>query len=217
MNEELLQEQEEQVTAAPEQTEEPGSGPQMSFRELRERAERERARAERAEREYERLLKERESITRNTQAPQEPQLSEDDLVDRRYVDRKLGEYKTQMQTYQLKSSYPDFDQVVNDATVAELRRQDPEFLDLLQNTQDVYKAGSALYKQIKRLGVYTPDHYAENRARAQENIGKPKNISAAQPASKESPLNRAHNFENGLTPELRDQLYKEMNRFRQEY
>jgi hypothetical protein len=71
------------------------------------------------------------------------------------------------------------------------------------------------YKMIKLLNIHRDTSYDADKLKAQQNLAKPKSLSSIAPQKSESPLSHANAFANGLTPELKDQLVKEMFAARQ--
>lgn len=153
---------------------------------------------------------------------EEPNLSPDDLVEWRHVQRELNKVKEELNTYKqqsyqqsaetrIKTQYPDFDRVVNDTTIESLRENYPELAQSLNANPDVYSKAAAVYTLIKKFGLSPSDETLLERARIQENSKKPRPLSSISPQQGESPLSKANAFAQGLTDELRSQLLKEMH------
>lgn len=197
----------------------------LNFRNLREAK-------ERAERERDELMRRMQEIeARNQQlTPEdpEPNLNPDDLVEWKYVKKEINKLKQELKGYQqhssqasaearLKSQYPDFDKVVTKDTIEQLSQAEPELAATLRANTDLYGQAVSAYKLIKKLGLYQEDTYQEDRERAQRNAAKPKPLTSIAPQQGDSPLSRANAFANGLTPELKEQLRKEMMSARRGY
>ena len=62
----------------------------------------------------------------------------------------------QQQTHaaQLRSELPDLNQVVSPENEARLREEHPEIASLIDSAPDLYTAGKAAYKFIKKMGIY---------------------------------------------------------------
>jgi len=105
------------------------------------------------------------------------------------------------------AKFPDFDSVVNKASIQQLEKEEPEIFKALGLINDVETQGIASYKYIKK---FLPDAKENEIAkqRIQQNANKPKTLGAV---SGGSPLSQAGAFENGLTPALQKQLWAEMN------
>lgn len=142
------------------------------------------------------------------------------LVERR-VDRKfkkLEETIQKQQKYtretavesQLRRKYDDLDQVLTHDNIAALRELEPEISASLATVTDLKTQAISTYKIIKKMGIYKPDHYAADRNTAQRNVNKPRSLHSVGPQQGNSPLSQANAFANGLTPELKRKLYKEM-------
>lgn len=172
---------------------------------------------EKLERENQELINRLKQIEESKKAQHDP----DDLVPRRYVDEQLQEVKKQMYQasteYKLKAEYPDFDKVVNDATISRLKEKNPALAYAIGQVGDVYSQASAAYEAIKNLGIYTPDTFEKDRERAQHNASKPKSlqsINSNTSSAPGSPINHANAFAEGLTDDVKKQLWKEMNHYR---
>jgi hypothetical protein len=172
---------------------------------------------EKLERENQELINRLKQIEESKKAQHDP----DDLVPRRYVDEQLQEVKKQMHQasteYKLKVEYPDFDKVVNDATISRLKEKNPALAYAIGQVGDVYSQASAAYEAIKNLGIYTADTFEKDRERAQHNANKPKSlqsINSNNNSAPGSPINHANAFAEGLTEDHKKQLWKEMNHYR---
>ena len=112
----------------------------------------------------------------------------------------------------LQAKYSDFGSTVTRENIELLKQTEPEVADSLMNfADDPYKQASLAYKYIK---TYVPQKDAamtKDRKKAEENSKKPLSVQAV---GKSSPIGQAHQFENGLTSELKSQLWKEMQEIR---
>jgi len=198
------------------------------LREARERAERERDEALKMIRQMEERQREA------TQPEPEEDMgfgSDEELAEIRHLkkiakrqkelEKELSEYKKQATHMtaeaRLKATYKDLDKVLTDENISELSKTDPDLMASIQYNPDTYSKYSAAYKAIKRLGIYKEDKYEKERAKAQENIKKPRPLSSVSPQQGDSPLSKANAFANGLTQELKDSLVKEMQEARRKY
>jgi hypothetical protein len=158
-------------------------------------------------------------------------LRSDELVEGTHVnelDDELQQLKQQLlrqqqQSYnensklRLKAKFNDFEQVVNQETIEMLQVLQPEIAQTLNSTQDIYAAGVTAYNIIKNLGLKPEANYESDIKRIQTNAAKPKPMVSINPQQGESALSKANAFANGLTPELKDQLYREMQAARRNY
>lgn len=199
------QEQQPEAQAAPVETE--------GIKTLRS----DRERLARENNELMRRLKEAEMRQKAAQDAGDP----DELVLRRDVDKRFRELEHQLhQTStenKLKNNYPDFDKVVNEATISHLKEKNPALAYAIGQVGDTYSQASAAYEAIKNLGIYVEDNYSKDRERAQENASKPRSLqSIASNAQKShSPLSQVNAFAEG-SKEYREQLWKEMNHYRKQ-
>lgn len=150
---------------------------------------------------------------------QEPQLSDDDLLtakDGRKVFRKeageivkeaLKQYEASTLEERLLQKYPDFNEVVSPKNINLLKETEPELAMSIAYLKDDPKAQSiAAYKLLKKLGI-DGNNSSPEKERALRNAQKPLSVNAV---TKSSAIGNAHLFENGLTTELKSQLWKEM-------
>lgn len=216
-------EQQQQEQAEQEQPEQTLSKREQSFRNLRQAKEQ----AEREREEYSRRLQELEQkVNQQSQSQQDkseddPQLAPDDLVEWKHVKKnfdklnnKLKEYeqKSQMTAAEtrLRNDYPDIDSVVTQENLQKLAKEYPEIAQSLNSNQDIYSKGSGAYKLIKQFGIGRSEEYDQQKQQTHENLEKPRPTSSVQPQKGSTPLENANAFANGLTPDLKKQLWKEM-------
>lgn len=210
--------------APPELEEESDKARNMRFlRESKNRAERERDDAYRR-------LEDMERSRKPVQDPEDPEPSPDDLVEWKHVSKKIKNLESQIKNQQqhayesatevrLRTQFQDFDKVVNNENIEILRSTHPEIAETLSESTNVYNKFASAYKIIKNLGIgeSKSDPYEADRARAQRNAAKPKPLASVSPQQGDSPLSNANAFANGLTDELRKQLFKEMTEIRKGY
>lgn len=172
---------------------------------------------------YERLQRE--------QAPPKPEpihedisLNDDDIAEGKHLKalqrkiKMLEEQNVQQQKQsfnataelKLQAKYTDFNQVVTAESIRALTETDPEAAEALTALNgNLYLQGATAYKMIKNME--TPmNAYLKDKERAQLNAVKPKPIASIAPQKGDSPLSKANAFSEGLTPELKKSLYKEM-------
>lgn len=110
----------------------------------------------------------------------------------------------------LKQKFSDFDQVVTPESLQKFAQQDPELAESLgMLASDPYKQGIAVYKALKA-------QQPQKTQAPERKIERPPVSSSAAPKSS-SALSNANLFANGLTPELKEQLYKEMEEASRRY
>jgi len=144
----------------------------------------------------------------------EPELSPDDLltvahlnkVNARRDQETIRELQKQKEEI-LYLRYPDIDQVLSNENIALFEKTEPELAETLATMQgDPIKLRTAAYKIIKK-SLKTEAAPSMEKNRAEQNAKKPVSV---QSAGKMSAIGNVHQFENGLTPEVRKALYKEM-------
>lgn len=111
----------------------------------------------------------------------------------------------------VKAKFPDYDQVVSMDNIELLKQQEPELaLSIHAMASDPYAQAIAAYKLMKKLGLGIREEQrtmSKDKQKAIQNAKKPVPV---QSVAKQSAIGMAHQFENGLTPELRKQLWAEM-------
>ncbi len=109
----------------------------------------------------------------------------------------------------LQLKYPDFAQVVTKENIEFLKENEPELAESLSYYPDPFKQGIAVYKLLKRASI-TEGEVVANTAQKQKAIKNSQKPVSVNAVTKQSAIGNAHMFENGLTPELKASLLKEM-------
>lgn len=113
----------------------------------------------------------------------------------------------------LRSKFSDYDQVVTTENIELLKQNDPELaLSLQRLSDDPYAQSIAAYKLLKNTGYGAPVKSAAptlEKKKALENSQKPLSVNTV---TKQSAIGNAHAFENGLTPDLKKQLWADMQK-----
>jgi hypothetical protein len=178
-----------------------------ALREAREQAERERDEARAQLRQY-------QPAPRQEQQPLT--YGDDDLIEGKHlkqnqqqIDSRIAQLEGQLIETKLKAAYPDFEEVVNKDTLGMLRDADPELAESLAANPNFYSKAVAAYKSIKRYGL-SADKFEREKEKVTINTAKPRTVTSIAPQQGESPLSRANAFANGLTDELKAQMWQEM-------
>lgn len=203
--ENLVEEQKEQQESPVEEAQASGTEKNLvALRQAKEAAERERDA-------YYRKLQDIEQAKQpQKQQAKQPDLGDDDLVEGRHVKALRQDLERYTTEARLKAQYPDFDQVVSQKSVEQLRTAYPELAATLAQSNDMYNAASSAYTLIKKLGIYDGQNYDTQKDTVAKNSVKPRPMTSVSPQQGESPLSHANAFANGLTPELKQKLYREM-------
>lgn len=186
------------------------------------------AEANRKMKEMSQRLKEYES-ERNQKPAHDPfeeldKLADDDIVTKaqaRKLAEKIAKEAAQQAVRQreaatvderLSLKYSDFADVVTPEAIEELKQTEPELTYSLANNPDPFAQGVAAYKLIKRLNIQQDKSEMTkiNSEKKKAEVNSQKPISVNSISKSNSAIGNAHIFENGLTPELKKQLYKEM-------
>jgi hypothetical protein len=127
---------------------------------------------------------------------------------RQVADEAIREREASTVDERLKNRFSDFDAVVTRENIETLKSQDPELaMSLYALAHDPYAQAVAAYKLLKKQGIGDMAKNQPQKAKALENSRKPVSV---QSVTKSSAIGEVHKFENGLTPELRKELWKEM-------
>lgn len=236
--EEVVQEVEEPIQLEPVRTK-PDTSQQENFRkvkEARERAERERDALMSQMLEMQAKLQNQQQQTQPKQVVEEEKdwfdgLDPESLVEGKQLKNIAQEMKAmkkmlreqQVQSQEIamqakiKSQYPDFDEVFNAQTITSLNEQYPDVANALRVMPDDYNKATAAYTMIKNLGIYKSSGdemkkkaYESDVLRAKVNAAKPRPLTSVNPQQGDSPLSKANAFANGLTPDLKAAMLKEM-------
>ena len=177
---------------------------------------------ERAERERAQLADRIAEYEKQKEAASAPVYGDEDFVEGKHLKREVEAIRKQLKNYEsqatqladearLKSKYSDFYKVVTSEAIDRLKDDDPEFAETIAMSQSsLYARGSSTYKRIKELGIYIEDTHSREKEIALKNAAKPKSVNSVSPQRGESPLTMANAFANGLTDDLKKQLWEEM-------
>lgn len=163
-------------------------------------------------------LREELSQLKRPEAPTEEEdfgISDDDLLEGRHLKdlkKEIKELKSELHKKELSTmeerlqlKYPDYADVVSKENIEYLKETEPELAMSISSMKDPYGQAVAAYKLLKKVHK-TPEQTLEQK-KALENSQKPVSANAV---TKNSAIGNAHLFENGLTPELKKQLWDEM-------
>lgn len=196
--------------------------PGRSFRELREKAER----LERERNDYALRLAQSEAVKQqiNAPAPEEDiNFGDDDLVEGKVLKKVVKKIEQRLERqYQqqrevttemmLKSRFNDFDSVVNERTIAQLRDKYPEVAQSLNTQPDPYAKLSAAYTLIKDLNLVdkSPDRYEEDKEVIQRNLKQPKSASSMGTQTGTTPLSQANDYARRYSASMADKIRAEV-------
>jgi hypothetical protein len=168
------------------------------------------------------------------QAPQKPQevddldtIADDDYVpkakSKKLVQRELDplkkeveELKAQLhqqkqieQINHLRRQYSDFDEIVNQETMALLEQQDPELADTIAQLKDPYKIGMQTYKYIKALNLQAKVPDARRIKEVDQKLEKNAKTIPSPMANEKRPMAQAFR----MTEAEKSRLYEEMMQY----
>ena len=107
----------------------------------------------------------------------------------------------------IESEHADYQQVVTPENVERLRQTNPRLAASLAELKDPYAQGALAYSYIKSQGIYSEGNSANNKQRALSNAKKPLPVTALKSSNA---LESANAYSNGLTPDLKKNLWSEM-------
>jgi hypothetical protein len=173
---------------------------------------------------------------RNRYQPQQPQAEDDFGIDdnnfaegkdlKRFA-KEVRELKQELHQYKqktvidvtharLRAEMPDFDKVVTDENIALFEAEYPDEAEALKNsTAAPLSVGKAVYKNLKRLGIYVEDTSAPSREAVQKNLSKPRPATSVSPRQGSTPLSKVDDFgSEDLTEERAAALRLEIARYK---
>ncbi len=162
------------------------------------------------------LLKQKlDQINKPADPEPEEDLTDDDIVRGHHLKKKLQMMEKALLKNEAltavdraRSKFNDFDDVVSVENVEFLKQNDPELAYSLQSlAHDPYAQAMATYKVLKRSDYTQQKQSMEDKQRLEKNVKKPASINSV---GKQSAIAEANRFSNGLTPELKKALLKEM-------
>lgn len=219
VTQDTVTEQPKEAVAAPVET-----PAQLSFRQLREKA-------ERLERERDEYYRESQQYKNKQPVEKHDEedtyaINNDDLVEGKHLKayekklKKLEESFTQTQKKtqeamaesRIRAEFPDFDKVVSQDALYILQSQFPELAASINANPDLYSKAKAAHQAITKLNINPNDYSAQEKV-ISKNLSKPQNVNAVTPQQGESALSKANAFANGLTDEDKKRIYAEMRRY----
>lgn len=192
-----------------------------ALRELKEKAEQER---DDALNRFKQMEQQKQPVQSAPAPEQSFTVAPDDLVEGKHlsaVNNEVKQLKEQLKTYQqqsatqtveakLRTQYPDFDKVVSKENIEIFRTAYPELATAIGSSTDMYSQAASAYTLIKKFGIHQTKTYAADVGRVKENLSKPTPTASLGTQQGDSPLTKANAFAEGLTPDLKKQLYREM-------
>ena len=188
------------------------------------------AEARRAMQERDRQINELQEQVRKLAAPPQQEddlsnLSKDDILNvevaQRLIKKEAAKIAEQVirqreaatTDERLQMKFADYNDIVTKDNIELLKQTEPELaLSLYRLQDDPYAQGAAAYKLMKRMGIGQTS--SPEKEKALKNAQKPLSVNAV---TKQSAIGNAHLFENGLTKDLKSQLYKEMKEAKKFY
>lgn len=109
----------------------------------------------------------------------------------------------------LKRQFSDFDEVVNNETMALLEETEPELANTIADLKDPYKIGVQTYKYIKALGIHGKVPESKRLKEVDQKLANNAKTIQSPLASDKRPMAQAFK----LTNEEKSKLYEEMTGF----
>lgn len=159
-------------------------------------------------------------LLRSRHSPQQEDPEEDDFLtdSERKLNQKIKSLeamvkknKVSEQDYvidRLRGKYADFDEVLSPENIDYLKQNQPSLSKALASLKDdPYEQGVAAYQTLKNTEWFRNRHTMQDKERIDQNLKKPTSVQAVR---KQGALAETNRFANGLTPELKKALQKEM-------
>ena len=169
------------------------------------------------------LQQELESVRKQAPKQEEDTEEEQFTESERKLYREIKSLKTEISRSRVKQSetdadrlrskFSDFDEVMHPENIEYLRANNPSLAKALTSLKDEpYEQGLAAYEALRNTSWYRDRNMnQEEKVKLEQNKKKPLSVQAVR---KEGALNDANRFANGLTPELKKALLKEMSEAR---
>lgn len=126
------------------------------------------------------------------------------------IEQKLYEKEKSSVEDRLRAKYSDFDDVFTQENIEYLQKNDPELaLSLRALSNDPYKQAIAAYKLLRKTDYFL-QNTSQDKVKIAQNQTKPTSV---QSVRKQGALAEANRFANGLTKDLKEQLWKEMQQY----
>lgn len=109
----------------------------------------------------------------------------------------------------LRRRYPDFEEIVNQETLALLEEKDPELATFIAETKDAYKMSVQSYKYIKALKLSDEVPKARHAREVEKKIEKNAKTVQSPTTYDKRPMAQAFR----MTDDLKSQLYEEMQQY----
>lgn len=220
--------QPENTTVENVSTPEPARQDSPNFRQMRQKAEQFERESRDKEEIIQRLLRQQQTQSYTQPTSQEFDLKDDDMPEAKHINhvyQELNKVKQELNTYRqqsstsiskanLRSQYPDYDQVMSQDNIKDLEYMRPSVARALASSGDFEGSAEAAYHMIKSLGInkHTEDteDYEVAKKRAAANMAKPKTINAISKSN--SPLSQTAVFSTELTPERKDEIWARMQK-----
>jgi hypothetical protein len=147
--------------------------------------------------------------------PQEPEGEDEPYVTPQRFKRQIEDLEKRLKVKEAESSedrvrakYSDYDEVVTEENIEYLKQNDPELAQSIRAlSEDPYKQALAAYKLLKKTDYHMGKQTRKDQEQMDMNSKKPVSVQAVR---KQGVLSEANRFANGLTPELKKALLKEM-------
>lgn len=206
-NEDLVSPQEEQNVAPIISQKEIEDNKEFNFKKLRE-----------SNKQLEERLKKSEEMiaSLHNSSTEEEELAEEDLAEGKHLKKletriKNYIYQKELEAVpdKLERKFSDFNQVVTKENLEKLQKSEPELYKTISFGKDLFSKGVAAYKSIKAFEIaHERENFMKEKDQALSNSKKPM---STQSVKGQGALHEANAFTDGLTPELKKRLQKEMS------
>ena len=149
-------------------------------------------------------------------------INDDDLAEGRHLSQLAKEVKSMKEDLRrtreeaermalenkLKTRHRDFDEVVTTDNLNRLKDEQPEIYRTIISSQDTFAQAVTAYKMIKKFGIVEDEDSSLQKLVA--NTTKPRLSGSSSTMRSSTALSNANSFADGITPEMKRALLKEM-------
>ncbi len=124
---------------------------------------------------------------------------------------KASNYKAGVGT-RLRDTFSDYQKVVSKENVQKFKEAKPFLYNSFGANPDLYEAAAGLYEEIKNVGIYKDNKYAQEEYQIKDNLNKPRSAASVGSQKKQSPLDSISRYNNPSKEDLRPFLEDAMKK-----
>lgn len=167
----------------------------------------------------EELKKHFESISSKKEEDDLSTLAKDDIITveqaeklaekraKKVVEEVIRKQEAETVEERIQIKFSDYSEVVTDKNIKLAEQLEPEIANIIGKMENPFEQRVAAYRLIKRVAAENGTKPSIEKQKAIENGQKPVSVNSV---TQNSAIGNAHMFENGLTSEVKEVLWKEM-------